>query len=126
VIKGDFRVPYTVDLAPEEIKPFIESLGTESAGESLSAGYATAYYDFVHLLVAAIAKAGTADDTAAIAEAMVGISYSGPFGETPIRDDHTPHGSTGMIVGNAEGLTLYSYPTADSTALSFELQEAGE
>ena len=43
---------------------------------------ASAYFDFTHLLTQAMERAGTVSDRAAIAKAMEGVSYTGPFGRS--------------------------------------------
>jgi len=60
-------------------------------GEDISVdeGGALYFYDYVFLLVEAMKQAGTVDDTAAISEAIAGITFDGPtMGEITFDDSH--------------------------------------
>lgn len=61
-------------------------LGRQPAGYSSPAFY---LYDFVFMLADAIEQAGTTDDTAAIAEALAGMTYDGVVGPISFSEAHT-------------------------------------
>jgi branched-chain amino acid transport system substrate-binding protein len=66
-------------------------------------------YNFVRLLAASIEKAGVVDDPAAIAKAMEGTSFTGPFGATRMDPAHFQDFATSQIVYRDGKTTVYVY-----------------
>ncbi|MGQ0804389.1 MAG: ABC transporter substrate-binding protein [Actinomycetota bacterium] len=68
-------------------------------------------YNFVQLLADAIEQAQTTTDGAAVAKAMEGLSYEGPFGPTRIDPGHFQDHPTSQIVYKNGKTTVYVYST---------------
>lgn len=111
IIASDFRLPFTTDVVPPKYEQAVKGMGTLQGGLPVSMGFAIPWHDVVQLLTEAIEKAGTVKDTKAIAQAMVGQTYDGPFGHSEVVSDHTTRGTTGTLVATKEGLTYYVYPS---------------
>jgi ABC-type branched-subunit amino acid transport system substrate-binding protein len=68
-----------------------------------------ALYNFTQLVAAAIEKAQTTTDGAAVSKAMEGLTYSGPFGDTGIDPGHFQDHATQQIVRRNGKTTVYVY-----------------
>jgi branched-chain amino acid transport system substrate-binding protein len=94
------------DYNPEEIFD-----GDQPAGNP---GAAVDMYYSVRLLAQAMEEAGTVTDSAAIAEALPGQSYDGPFGTCRMSDRRELECETLLqVVQNGE-VTVYRFPNPDS------------
>jgi branched-chain amino acid transport system substrate-binding protein len=74
-----------------------------------------AVYNFTQLMAAGIEQAGTATDGPAIAKAMEGLTYEGPFGPTRIDPGHFQDHPTSQIVYRNGKTTVYVYSTITDT-----------
>ncbi|MGH9027359.1 MAG: ABC transporter substrate-binding protein, partial [Acidimicrobiia bacterium] len=66
-------------------------------------------YNFTQLLAQGIEKAQSTDDPVAVAEAMEGLRYNGPFGKSRIDPMHFQDHQTGQIVYQDGETTVYVY-----------------
>ncbi|HZP25694.1 MAG TPA: ABC transporter substrate-binding protein [Dehalococcoidia bacterium] len=111
----DWRLPYHLEVVPDQYKSKVQNLGTLPGGSPLQVGFAVAFYDFGLLLKQAIEKAGTTTDAKAVANALVGLtidSYMG--GKVRVDTDHASRGPTGIIAATKEKYVVYSFPDATS------------
>ncbi|MEX1066642.1 MAG: ABC transporter substrate-binding protein [Aquisalimonadaceae bacterium] len=115
IVMADFRAPFTEGLTPPEFQEAAAKFGQLRGGEPVQVGIAAAYYDFVHLLAQAIEKAGSTDDTTAIAAALRESSYDGPFGRSRILPNQTQSGPIGLVYADASQITINVYPDTAST-----------
>ena len=72
----------------------------------------------MRLFAQAIEEAGTVDDTAAIAEALPGQSYDGPFGTCTMSERKEVDCETIVDVVEGDDITVYRFPSPDSTEAS--------
>jgi ABC-type branched-subunit amino acid transport system substrate-binding protein len=72
-------------------------------------------YNFTQLLAAAIEKAQTTTDAAAVSKAMEGLTYEGPFGPTRIDPGHFQDHPTSQIVYKNGKTTVYVYSSITET-----------
>jgi ABC-type branched-subunit amino acid transport system substrate-binding protein len=117
VVLADFRAPFTEGLTPPEFQKAATKFGALKSGEPVQVGIAASYYDFLHLLVRAMEKAGTMDDAAAISKALEGSSYEGPFGPSQVLANHTLRGPFGLITAKAGSLSLNVYKDVESASV---------
>ncbi|HXG36025.1 MAG TPA: ABC transporter substrate-binding protein [Dehalococcoidia bacterium] len=116
IVSVDWRLPFTKGLTPPQYVQAVESLGQLSGGLPLQTGFAIAYHDFIYLLKAAMEKAGTVTDSKAIAAALAGLTYSGPFGKVEVLKDRTTRGTMGLIVAKKDQFTVYVYDNVGDTS----------
>jgi ABC-type branched-subunit amino acid transport system substrate-binding protein len=64
-----------------KVKAFVERMKQTGANLGVTANFSFFTYDFVHMLAAAMSKAGTVDDTAKVAEALASMTYDGVAGK---------------------------------------------
>jgi branched-chain amino acid transport system substrate-binding protein len=64
-----------------KVKAYADRMKATGANLGANANFSFFTYDYVHMLAAAISKAGTVEDTAKIAEAMAAMTYDGVAGK---------------------------------------------
>ncbi len=89
---GDTR-PIVVEWLKKFGAAYKDDAGQPKVPDALS----TLAYDAANLLLAAIQKAGTADDTTKVAEAMAGISWEGVSGQITFDPQHNPIKAAAVI-----------------------------
>ena len=89
---GDTR-PIVVEWLKKFGAAYKDDAGQPRVPDALS----TLAYDAANLLLAAIQKAGTADDTTKVAEAMAGISWEGVSGQITFDPQHNPIKAAAVI-----------------------------
>jgi len=89
---GDTR-PIVVEWLKKFGAAYKDDAGQPRVPDALS----TLAYDATNLLLAAIQKAGTADDTTKVAEAMAGISWEGVSGQITFDPQHNPIKAAAVI-----------------------------
>ena len=72
----------------------------------------------MRMFAQAIEEAGTVDDTAAIAEALPGQSFDGPFGTCTMSERKELDCETIVDVVEGDDITVYRFPSPDSTEAS--------
>jgi len=95
------------DYDPEGVFGDEEPAG--NPGEAIDMWYA------VRLFAQAMEEAGTVEDTAAIAEALPGQSYDGPFGTCTMSDRRELDCDTIVDVVEGDEITVYRFPSPDAT-----------
>ncbi len=87
--EGEYTaLPFFTVAAGDGVQPFLDAFAAKyGAGEIPSGGESVGAYDAVYLYKEAVEKAGTTD-AAAVAEALVGLSYDGPTGTVTITPSH--------------------------------------
>jgi branched-chain amino acid transport system substrate-binding protein len=94
------------DYSPEEIFGDEQPAGNPGAAVNM--------YYAVRMLAQAIEEAGTTSDAAAIAEALPGQSYDGPFGTCEMSERREVNCETQLYVVEGEEITVYRFPSPDS------------
>lgn len=64
-----------------KVKAYTERMKQTGANLGVTANFSFFTYDFVHMLAAAMSKAGTVEDTAKVAEALSSMKYDGVAGK---------------------------------------------
>lgn len=111
----DWRLPFTTGLVPAQYKDAVDSLGQIQGGLPRQTGFAIAYHDYVYLLIEAMKKANSVTDTKAIAAAMPGTTYDGPYGKVTMLPDRSTRGTMGMIQVTTAGFKVFVYPNVGET-----------
>lgn len=109
IISPDWRLPFTGDYVPDKYKSAIGKIGPGRGGQAVNTGFAISQYDFIWLFKQAIDKAQTTTDTTAIAQALLGQCYDGPFGRSCTGQDHITRGAVGMITATDSEFAFYVY-----------------
>ncbi|HZP26468.1 MAG TPA: ABC transporter substrate-binding protein [Dehalococcoidia bacterium] len=115
IISADWRVPYTSGLTPPNLVSVVDSFGKLAGNQPPQLGFAVAFNDWIWMLKQAMEQAGTTDDMAAVAKALVGQKYNGPFGTSETMVDHSAIGATGIVVFKDDKATVYIYADARQT-----------
>lgn len=95
------------DYQPEEVFGDSPPQGAPGAG--------IVNYYWAQIVAQTIEEVGTATDAAAIAEALPGQSYDGPFGECAISEAHALNCETPLDVVEGNEVTVYRFPNPEST-----------
>jgi ABC-type branched-subunit amino acid transport system substrate-binding protein len=75
------------------------------------------YYS-ARILADAVSEVGSTDDTTAIAEAMVGRSYDGPFGTCTMTDRHSLECETNLIIAHGDDVEVFRFAKPEDTTPS--------
>jgi branched-chain amino acid transport system substrate-binding protein len=94
------------DYAPEEVLGDEQPAGTPAAVIDM--------YYAVRMLAQAMEEAGTVTDSAAIAEALPGQSYDGPFGTCTMSERRELNCETLLNVVEGDQITVYRFPSPDT------------
>ncbi|HXG35424.1 MAG TPA: ABC transporter substrate-binding protein [Dehalococcoidia bacterium] len=113
-ISPDWRLPFHKGLVPQQYQQAVAKLEDLPGGEPRHTGWAISEWDWMYLLKQAFEKAGTLDDPRAIATALIGQTYQGPFGTTTVLPNHTARGTIGMSVKDGDTYTVYGWKDIDS------------
>jgi branched-chain amino acid transport system substrate-binding protein len=92
----------TRPIVQEWLKKYGAAYKDASGQPKVPDALATLAYDATNLLIAAIQKAGTADDTTKVAEALAGISWEGVSGTITFDAQHNPI-KAAAVIGVAGG-----------------------
>src|SRR5581483_11713983 len=113
VIIAEFGLPFTKGLIPDEYKTAVNKFYAEAGSTPITISWTIAEYDGLNVLANSIRKAGSLDNST-IAQAIPGQVFDGPFGKTTMGNDHITVKTTGIIVVDETGFTLYGYTSADA------------
>jgi len=122
IISVDWRLPFTRGLTPDQYVEAVEDLGEIPGGLPRQTGFAIAYHDWIYLLKQAIEKVGSLEDAEAVNKALVGLTYSGPYGKVEVLKDRTTRGTMGLAILEKTKFTVYVYDNVGDTKanLTFE------
>ncbi|HXG36958.1 MAG TPA: ABC transporter substrate-binding protein [Dehalococcoidia bacterium] len=114
LVSPDWRLPFHKNLVPPEYRSAVDKLGELPGGEPRHTGWAISQWDFIHLLAQAIEKADTVSDARAIAQALIGQTYDGPFGKTTVLENQTSRGTIGQITKQGDTYTVWGWESIDA------------
>jgi ABC-type branched-subunit amino acid transport system substrate-binding protein len=75
------------------------------------------YYS-ARILADAVSEVGSTDDPSAIAEAMIGRSYDGPFGTCMMTDRHSLECETNLIIAHGDDVEVFRFAKPEDTTPS--------
>jgi urea transport system substrate-binding protein len=96
------------------VQPFLDAYGAEfGAGEIPSGGEGVGAYNAVYLYKAAV-EAADSTDPAAVAEALVGLSFDGPTGRVTMASSHHLQQTINLVQAvNGQYTLVESFPDMD-------------
>ncbi len=113
--EGDYTaLPFFTVAAGDGVQPFLDAFAAKyGEGEIPSGGEGVGAYDAVYLYKQAVEKAGTTDP-AAVAEALVGLSYDGPTGPVTMTPSHHLRQTINLVQAQGgEYMLVDSFPDQD-------------